>query len=228
MAEFGFPLTRAALERLIDTVREVGLGVIEEITGAANARASDPTEDVRTERIEREQREGRRCPTCASPDPKRHPAMQFEGEVQPCSDPWHWPETHVFEGDPTGGVKRRSKVVYEGDAVKAAREERKRELRQFDLDAVEPYPGPFVTGLRVQSEPALTVGEQAFVLSLVEYLDERIHVQAPYAYGTAGIDGQANVLRRMLSEAVAETTKDFVIFTRDQYDLLTGRRSEGT
>lgn len=30
-----------------------------------------------------------RCPTCGSSDPKRHPAMQSEGEVQPCLDSWH-------------------------------------------------------------------------------------------------------------------------------------------
>ena len=30
-----------------------------------------------------------RCPTCASSSPERHPALQFEGEVQPCRDLWH-------------------------------------------------------------------------------------------------------------------------------------------
>ena len=30
-----------------------------------------------------------RCPTCTSPSPELHPAMQHEGEVQPCRDDWH-------------------------------------------------------------------------------------------------------------------------------------------
>ncbi len=30
-----------------------------------------------------------RCPTCNSPQPHLHPAVQFEGEVQPCADDYH-------------------------------------------------------------------------------------------------------------------------------------------
>lgn len=30
-----------------------------------------------------------RCPACDSPAPDLHPAMQHEGEVQPCKHPWH-------------------------------------------------------------------------------------------------------------------------------------------
>lgn len=32
-----------------------------------------------------------RCPTCDSPQPHLHPAVQSEGEVQPCRNPWHAP-----------------------------------------------------------------------------------------------------------------------------------------
>lgn len=30
-----------------------------------------------------------RCPTCDSPAPHLHPAVQCEGEVQPCKDEFH-------------------------------------------------------------------------------------------------------------------------------------------
>lgn len=31
----------------------------------------------------------RNCPTCASPSPHLHPAVQFEGDVHTCSDAYH-------------------------------------------------------------------------------------------------------------------------------------------
>lgn len=37
------------------------------------------------------------CPTCESPDPGRHPAVQFEGEVHLCRDPWHKPSAAEIE-----------------------------------------------------------------------------------------------------------------------------------
>lgn len=38
--------------------------------------------------------DARKCPRCGSPSPNLHPAMQCEGEVQPCPHAWHrgeWP-----------------------------------------------------------------------------------------------------------------------------------------
>lgn len=33
------------------------------------------------------------CPRCDSPQPHLHPAIQFEGEVQPCAHPYHLTQT---------------------------------------------------------------------------------------------------------------------------------------
>lgn len=52
---------------------------------------NDQNPDATEELAERERGRvgGRKCPRCGSPDPKLHPAVQFEGEVQLCHHPYH-------------------------------------------------------------------------------------------------------------------------------------------
>lgn len=38
-----------------------------------------------------------RCPTCTSNSRVKHPAIGFEGEVQPCRDIWHVAPGLIYE-----------------------------------------------------------------------------------------------------------------------------------
>lgn len=37
-----------------------------------------------------------KCPRCGSPDPKLHPAVQYEGEVQICAHTYHTSVIHDY------------------------------------------------------------------------------------------------------------------------------------
>ena len=79
---------------------------------------------------------GPNCPTCDSPNPSFHPAVQEGGEVQPCSDPFHPPlkESEGVKGGPIGEVGL-DQQLEERDRRREEAERRKREEELAGRDA---------------------------------------------------------------------------------------------
>ncbi len=68
-----------------------------------------------------------RCPTCNSSNPKLHPAVQFEGEVQLCYDSWHRPTAAEIEAGWSEDEDRKAAADdYEGFLSAWEAEEQKR------------------------------------------------------------------------------------------------------
>lgn len=69
-----------------------------------------------------------RCPTCTSPSPHMHPAVQYGGEVELCTDEFHLKPTNQNTPERIASVnaKRREKALAEafGDPREAREVER--------------------------------------------------------------------------------------------------------
>lgn len=48
-----------------------------------------------------------RCPTCTSPQPHLHPAVQVEGEVETCADAFHLKPTPQNKPEYIAAVERK-------------------------------------------------------------------------------------------------------------------------
>ena len=74
-----------------------------------------------------------KCPTCTSPDPKRHPAMQFEGEISLCEDAFHVPTAaNIRQRD----ADLRARLSLE------QRDEPRESWSNIDSDSGQPKSGP--------------------------------------------------------------------------------------
>lgn len=93
LEHFGFPADHTH-EQVVDDIVEEGLVTftIDEMYHGGHGRAAlrvrwggkDVVYPLVDGRLPAE-----KCPTCDSPAKRLHPAMQSEGEVQPCIDRWH-------------------------------------------------------------------------------------------------------------------------------------------
>jgi|GEM_PF-2844459 len=71
----------------VETKREpIGAIIVRSVNGEVGESTLHTYGDAIAEFLEEQEK---RCTRCQSPAPHLHPAMQSEGEVQPCNDPFH-------------------------------------------------------------------------------------------------------------------------------------------
>jgi flavin-dependent thymidylate synthase len=104
----------------------------------------------------------RACPTCGSNAPERHPAVQHEGEVSICRNPWH-SSTHA-------GREALNKAIGHAyaDQQKSASDERKTvqkwsDSAMYTAEPIDPAKGPQVHLLWMTPDPLAAIAASSAI-----------------------------------------------------------------
>ncbi len=148
-----------------------------------------------------------KCPTCGSSSPRLHPAMQHEGEVQACSDDFHFRK--VFPVKSQADVYREGLVEVRTVLTRSA---------PFDHQETMTLAGDILAS----TAEAIGMGDAAHEETKNQYRDEVIHgfYEDKWPFYAQGLSGE----HELIDVATAEEVNNWVTRTRRAEEALSTSR----